>query len=94
LEKGRGAIFSKSVDGTDEPVLLTKAPIDVGTRVHEYGGGSFTVFNDTIYYSMRQDNRVYSLHGETLTPITAENKNFRFADFRVHQSGNFANQIY
>ena len=51
LQRHRGARIAE----------LTPAPLNVRTRVHEYGGGAYAVDGDTIYFSHFADNRVYRL---------------------------------
>lgn len=53
----------------------------MSTRVHEYGGGSFTVYNNTLYFSRGEDDAVYLQDGpgarpSRLTPISKK----RYAD--------------
>jgi dipeptidyl aminopeptidase/acylaminoacyl peptidase len=77
-EDGRNVIVKWTPDGVIEDV--TPAGFDVRTRVHEYGGGAFTVHNDTIYFSNFADQRLYrqSLHEEpeAITPVAP----YRYAD--------------
>ena len=46
-----------------------------GTRVHEYGGGAFTVESGTVYFSNYVDQRLYRLNPDAepqaVTPPTA-----------------------
>jgi dipeptidyl aminopeptidase/acylaminoacyl peptidase len=78
-ENGRNAIARWTPDGVIED--LTPAGFNVRTRVHEYGGGAFTVHNDTIYFANFVDQRVYRQEPhsepEPITPMAA----LRFADF-------------
>lgn len=58
------------------------------TRVHEYGGGSYIVKNDTIYFTNFADQRIYQLdlNGNNIPiPITneSENSSLRYADFTL-----------
>jgi len=63
------------------------------TRVHEYGGGSYIVQDDTIFFTNFLDQRIYrlNLNGENdAKPFSPESTgaSLRFADFRldsVHQ---------
>ncbi|MHB8572741.1 MAG: S9 family peptidase [Candidatus Dormibacteria bacterium] len=62
---------------------ILPAGFNVRTRVHEYGGGAFTVDGDTVFFSNFSDNRIYRLQpGEAPVALTAEGK-MRFADFIV-----------
>ena len=48
-EAGRSVLVRRAADGTVAD--LTPAPFDVRTRVHEYGGGSYTVAGGTVVFS-------------------------------------------
>lgn len=72
-EGGRSVVVS----GRD----VVPPPFDVRTRVHEYGGGAWTVADGTLYFSNDRDQRLYRLprggsEPEALTPAAA----FRYAD--------------
>ena len=50
------------------------------TRVHEYGGGAFTVHDGVIFFSNFSDQRLYRQDpGEAPRPITPEGE-WRYAD--------------
>jgi dipeptidyl aminopeptidase/acylaminoacyl peptidase len=72
-EGGRSVVVKRSPDGqiTD----LTPAPFNARTRVHEYGGAAFNVFNGTLYFSNFADQRLYR-QTEAFTPEA----NLRYAD--------------
>jgi len=104
-EKGRGVLVRSNATTRCEEVL--PSDISVRTRVHEYGGGDFTVHNQIIYFSNAADNRVYQYDGQ-LKPITPENSEleYRYADFclnpeanllvavrETHQSDNVINEL-
>ncbi len=77
-EKGRFAIMKRGADG--RIVDLTPAPFNARTTVHEYGGGSFVVADDAVYFSNFSDQRIYMLkHGAEPRPVTPE-INMRYAD--------------
>ena len=71
------------VDGRD----LTPAPFNVRSRVHEYGGGAYTVDGDTVLFVDFADQRVHSLDlSGTAEPVPitpASDAQVRFADLRV-----------
>ncbi len=79
---GRNVLVRREVDGTITD--LTRAPFDVRTRVHEYGGGAYIVAGGTIAFSNVADGRLYRLDPGVATPvaITPEGP-FRYADLRV-----------
>ena len=72
-EAGRNVVVS----GRD----LVPPPYNVRTRVHEYGGGAWTVANGTLYFSHDKDQRLYRLWrgGAEPEPLTPEGP-FRYAD--------------
>ena len=80
-EGGRNVIVRRTVEGhiTD----MTAAPFNVRSRVHEYGGGAYTVANGEIYFSNFDDQRIYRQSGDaTPQPITSAGE-MRYADFIV-----------
>jgi dipeptidyl aminopeptidase/acylaminoacyl peptidase len=83
-EKGRYVIVRRKADGAIEDV--TPLPFNARTLVHEYGGGSFTVRNGTIYFSNFADQRLYRQDGQTAPrPITPEAQ-LRYADAVIDES--------
>jgi hypothetical protein len=78
LVRGRGA-----GSGTND---IVPKPFNVRTRVHEYGGGAWTVALGVLYFSNFADGRLYRLApGESepapLTPAPlAHDRQWRFAD--------------
>lgn len=77
-EGGRSVVVKRTPDGkiTD----LTPAPLNVRTRVHEYGGGAFNILDGALYFSNFADQRLYRQAGEVAPePITPEAP-FRYAD--------------
>ncbi len=57
-EKGRCVIVRKNNKGKIKDI--TPPGFNVRTRVHEYGGGAYTVFKDSIYFVNFNDQRIYS----------------------------------
>jgi dipeptidyl aminopeptidase/acylaminoacyl peptidase len=83
-EGGRNVIVRRQPDGhTDD---LTPAGYNVRTRVHEYGGGAFTVARGVIYFANWADQCVYRQRpGEDPQPITS-GRNLFFGDFVLDRS--------
>ena len=72
-EAGRSVVVRNGVDATP-------ASFNVRTRVHEYGGGAWTVADGVLYFSHNTDQRLYALKpGLTPTPLTPEGA-WRYAD--------------
>ncbi|ETX04100.1 MAG: peptidase [Candidatus Entotheonella gemina] len=70
-EGGRNVIVQRTPD--DRTVDRTPAPLNARTRVHEYGGGSFTVSDGTLYFSDFAGQRLYRQgRGEAPEPLTPE----------------------
>lgn len=81
-EGGRNVLVRRIKDGGREDV--TPAPLNVRTRVHEYGGGAAVVHQGTVYFSNFWDQRLYRLApGGTAIPLTPERTeaaSWRYAD--------------
>ena len=58
-EGGRNVLVHATPDGTVRD--LTVAPLNVRTRVHEYGGGAFTLAGAQVVFSHDDDQRLYLL---------------------------------
>ncbi|MGB3768646.1 MAG: prolyl oligopeptidase family serine peptidase [Phormidesmis sp.] len=63
---------------------ITPAPFNVRSRVHEYGGGAYCVYDGTVYFSNFADQRLYrqvaGMEPEALTPEVEPASGLRFAD--------------
>jgi dipeptidyl aminopeptidase/acylaminoacyl peptidase len=82
-EQGRNIIMSVGKDGQAND-LIPKG-FNARTRVHEYGGASYTVFGNKVYFANFSDQRVYaqSLSGnESPKQITSQNDVF-YADLSI-----------
>jgi dipeptidyl aminopeptidase/acylaminoacyl peptidase len=80
-EEGRYVIVRYSPDGqiTD----ITPPAFNARTRVHEYGGGSYTVADGVVYFSNFTDQSVYcQVPGSGPQPIT-QGADLRYADFVI-----------
>jgi dipeptidyl aminopeptidase/acylaminoacyl peptidase len=77
-EAGRSVIVRRSADGTIADAI--PAGFNTRTRVHEYGGGAFTVRDCMLIFANFSDTRLYRADGdEPPRPITPEGA-LRFAD--------------
>jgi dipeptidyl aminopeptidase/acylaminoacyl peptidase len=81
LEGGRYALV-RLTPGKDPEDCLPKE-FNVRSRVHEYGGGAFTVFEGCIYFVNFKDQHVY-VQKPTETPsLLTPTEGFRYADFAI-----------
>ncbi|KAL1700855.1 Alpha/Beta hydrolase protein [Schizophyllum commune] len=81
-EGGRTAL----VDFESGRDVIPGSQWNIGTKVHEYGGGALAVRDGVFYFSQRSDSRVYRFKegvGDPV-PVTPENSNWRYADFDIH----------
>jgi dipeptidyl aminopeptidase/acylaminoacyl peptidase len=91
-EEGRYVIVRGDPD--NQTADITPPPYNVRTRVHEYGGGSWTVRDETVYFSNFADGRLYrqGLDGSEPRPLTPEPtataRQWRYADGVIDQSRN------
>jgi dipeptidyl aminopeptidase/acylaminoacyl peptidase len=82
-EGGRNVIVRRTPDGKTSEV--TPPGFNVRTRVHEYGGGAYTVKDGTIYFSNFDDQRLYRQDpGQEPRPLTPE-VDLRYADAVVDE---------
>jgi dipeptidyl aminopeptidase/acylaminoacyl peptidase len=87
-EQGRSVVVRAGTGGGSDVV---PASYNVRTRVHEYGGGAWTVADGTLYFSDLRDGRLYRLTAdskapEPLTAEPAEPGAWRYADGIIDRS--------
>ena len=85
-EGGRKVIVRRANDGSMSDV--TPAGFNARTRVHEYGGGDFSISNGTIVFSNFADQRLYLQKlGTAPQPLTPAD-NLRYADGQIDRRRN------
>ncbi|WP_235928451.1 alpha/beta hydrolase family protein [Goekera deserti] len=88
-EGGRTVLVRRSPDGAVTDAL--PAPWNARTRVHEYGGGAWTVRDGVAWFTSFADQRLHRLDaGAEPVAVTAEPElpaGVRFADLRVGDDG-------
>jgi dipeptidyl aminopeptidase/acylaminoacyl peptidase len=88
-EGGRSVLVRRSPDGTVTDAL--PAPWNARTRVHEYGGGAWTVAEGTVWFTNFSDQSLYRIdHGAAPALVTREPalpSGVRHADLRVTAGG-------
>ncbi len=77
-DNGRNVVVRR--DKNDHLVDLTPAGFNARTRVHEYGGGAYTVCGESLCFINDQDQQIYQ-QNETSAPLLITHlQNGRFAD--------------
>lgn len=82
-EGGRLALMKRTAKGGIEEVFPEAS---VRTRVHEYGGGAFTVHNGTLYFTNDKDRKFYRYQDKKLKALGGSDA-YRFADAAVRPDG-------
>jgi len=80
-EGGRLAIATTGAGGGRR--VLTAAPFNARSRVHEYGGGAHAAAGDTIWFSNHADNLVYAQVGDGAPVALTHDSRQRHADFEL-----------
>lgn len=85
-EGGRYVIVRRSPEGvlTD----INPPPFNSRTRVHEYGGGAFTVVDDAVYFVNYADQRLYAVSAETEPVAFTPKDDIRHASFARDRNRN------
>ena len=79
-ENGRAVLCRRRADGVIED--LTSAPFNVGSRVHEYGGGAYAVAAGCVVFSERASGNVFLIEAGGGAPRKIETPDgCRYADF-------------
>src|SRR3954466_14314238 len=88
-EGGRSVIVRRSADGALTDVL--PPPWNARTRVHEYGGGAWTVSGGTLWFTGSSAQRVYRVDpGGSRVAVTPEPEvaaGVRYADLQATAEG-------
>lgn len=84
-EGGRQVLMVRERDGKIRQ--LTPEGFNVRTRVHEYGGSSYTLVNGAAVFANFADQRLY-WHVEGSEPIALTPPGYRYADCHWDRSGN------
>ena len=79
-EGGRSVVVRRTASG--EIADAVPAGFDARTRVHEYGGGAYTVRGGVVYASRFEDQRLWRIDGDPvpITPEPAIPAGLRYAD--------------
>lgn len=78
LEEGRYVIMRRTPDGIFHE--CTPADYYVRSRVHEYGGGAFTVVDGVIYFSNFKDHHLYRQPLDGTPELLTPGEGYRYSD--------------
>ncbi|HSX25689.1 MAG TPA: prolyl oligopeptidase family serine peptidase [Chlamydiales bacterium] len=84
-EKGRTALVQMTPEGEIKDLLPTE--YQARTLVHEYGGGSYLIADDTVFFSNFTDQQIYKRCPCTSILQLTHESNSRFADGCYDPSG-------
>ena len=88
-DEGRHVLVRADASGAVADV--TPPGFDVRTRVHEYGGGSYAVHGDVVFFANDVDQRLYrqdqTAPPRPVTPDPEATRSLRYADGRVSPDG-------
>ena len=79
LEGGRSALVKLSPGGKAEDCLPPE--FNVRSRVHEYGGAAFNVFDGVIYFVNFKDQHLYRQAPKGAPSLLTPGEGYRYADF-------------
>jgi dipeptidyl aminopeptidase/acylaminoacyl peptidase len=85
-EGGRNALVRLGADGRVEDCLPPE--FNVRTRVHEYGGGAYAVFDGVIYFVNFSDQRLYRQRPGGVPEVLTPAEGYRYADFALDRRRN------
>ena len=87
-ESGRSVIIKHNQDGTTTDIIPKK--FNSRNAVHEYGGGSFTVKDEIVFFTNWEDQLIYKVSADKITPITEPSDipmGIRYADLTLSNDG-------
>ena len=81
-EQGRSVIVCQPEDLKQSRFDVTSPTMNVRTKAHEYGGGSYLVKNNTVYFINNHDQRIYqqAVDGSSEPLVLSPEGNYRYAD--------------
>ena len=85
MEGGRYALIRLSPGSSPRECL--PAEINVRTRVHEYGGAAFAVFDEVIYFVNFKDQHLYCQKPGGFLEVLTPSDGYRYADLCLDRRG-------
>lgn len=85
-EAGRQVIVKRSANGRKRDML--PQGFNARTRVHEYGGDSYTVCDGIVYFVNFADQQIYVVKKPGQNPVQLTDSPYRYAQISVDRKGN------
>ena len=86
-EKGRNVLVQYCPENGQRD--LTPPPLSVRSKAHEYGGGSYLVHGDTLYFVLAEDQRIYRMKLDgTLPEAITPKGDSRYAELVLDKKRN------
>jgi len=85
-EQGRTVIVKHGRSGEETDVIPPE--FSARSKVHEYGGGEFNVWNDTVFFINDQDQEIYQISGDGPPQRITTLPDWRFSDMCYDPHGN------
>ncbi|PCI96001.1 peptidase [Candidatus Aerophobetes bacterium] len=86
-EKGRTALVEVGFNKKQKDLLPKE--YNMRTQVHEYGGKSFTMHENAVYFVNLKDQDIYKIETDSTIHRITKQEHFRFADLCVSPDGRF-----
>lgn len=78
-DEGGRTVIVKCDRGNDKTDVISP-PFNARSRVHEYGGGEFSVWNDTVFFVNNGDQDIYEIVGDGAPQRLTQLADWRFTD--------------
>jgi dipeptidyl aminopeptidase/acylaminoacyl peptidase/uncharacterized protein (DUF2132 family) len=82
-EQGRNVLVWCSPEDGGKTVDLTPQPLNVRSRVHEYGGGAFTIGPKAAFFINDADSQIWRIRGNEAPAQLTHEGGKRFADMAI-----------
>ncbi|HET9905454.1 MAG TPA: S9 family peptidase [Anaerolineales bacterium] len=83
MEAGRTVVMRRAPDGTISECMPSE--YYARTRVHEYGGGAYTVHDGVIYFCNFKDQHLYRQRLDSTPELLTPGEGYRYADLVVDE---------
>ena len=87
-EGGINVLYSLKIED-QQLTRWTTSSVSLSSRVHEYGGAAFIVYNGVVYFVNHSDQKLYMMNTPLQNPVAITKSNdMRYADCAFHATAN------